>query len=75
MSDTDGQVLRIERTFTAAAEEVFDAWTSAEVMRRWFHVRPDWETPVADVDGNVLVAVAARVGDVRLIDNTLIGRH
>ena len=27
------------------------------------------------VDGHVLVAVAARVGDVRLIDNTLIGRQ
>jgi uncharacterized protein YndB with AHSA1/START domain len=43
-------VLRIERTYTASAEDVFDAWTSAEVMRRWFHVGPDWETPVAQVD-------------------------
>ena len=43
-------VLRIERTYTASAEDVFDAWTSAEVMRRWFHVGPDWETPVAEVD-------------------------
>jgi uncharacterized protein YndB with AHSA1/START domain len=29
---------------------VFDAWTSPEVMRRWFHVAPDWETPEAEVD-------------------------
>jgi uncharacterized protein YndB with AHSA1/START domain len=43
-------VLRIERTFAAAAEDVFDAWTSPEVMRRWFHCGPDWETPQADVD-------------------------
>ena len=50
MNDPDGQVLRIERTFAASAEDVFDAWTSAEVMRRWFHVRADWETPVAEVD-------------------------
>src|SRR5262249_37666746 len=42
--------LRIERTFAAAVEEVFDAWTSAEVMRRWFHVGPDWSTPEAEVD-------------------------
>jgi hypothetical protein len=28
---------RIERTFAASAESVFDAWTSPEVMRRWFH--------------------------------------
>ncbi len=43
-------LLRIERTYPASAEEVFDAWTSAEVMRRWFHAGPDWETPVAEVD-------------------------
>jgi uncharacterized protein YndB with AHSA1/START domain len=43
-------VVRIERTFAAPAEDVFDAWTSPEVMRRWFHVAPDWETPEADVD-------------------------
>jgi uncharacterized protein YndB with AHSA1/START domain len=43
-------VVRIERTFAAGAEEVFDAWTSPEVMRRWFHCAPDWETPVAEVD-------------------------
>ena len=42
--------VRIERTFDASPEEVFDAWTSPEVMRRWFHVGPDWETPEAEVD-------------------------
>jgi uncharacterized protein YndB with AHSA1/START domain len=44
------RVLRIERSFQASAEEVFDAWTSPEVMRRWFHCGPDWETPVAEAD-------------------------
>jgi len=43
-------VVRIERTFAASAEEVFDAWTSPEVMRRWFHPAPDWDTPEAEVD-------------------------
>jgi uncharacterized protein YndB with AHSA1/START domain len=42
--------LRMERTFQAPAEAVFDAWTSEEVMRRWFHASHDWETPVAEVD-------------------------
>jgi uncharacterized protein YndB with AHSA1/START domain len=50
VSEEDGRVLRIERTFAASAEEVFDAWTSPEVMRRWFHPGPDWETPEAEVD-------------------------
>jgi uncharacterized protein YndB with AHSA1/START domain len=50
MIDPPGYVVRIERTFDASAEAVFDAWTSAEVMRRWFHVAPDWDTPEAEVD-------------------------
>jgi pantoate--beta-alanine ligase len=35
-------------------------------------VSPETLAPVASVDGDVLVAVAARVGSTRLIDNTLI---
>jgi uncharacterized protein YndB with AHSA1/START domain len=50
LTDGPGYVVRIERTFAAGAEAVFDAWTSTEVMRRWFHCAPDWETPVAEVD-------------------------
>lgn len=42
--------LRIERTYQAPIETVFHAWTSEEVMRRWFHGREAWETPVAEVD-------------------------
>jgi uncharacterized protein YndB with AHSA1/START domain len=45
-----GYTLEIERTFDAPAQEVFDAWTSEEVMRRWFHADPEWETPTAEVD-------------------------
>lgn len=45
-----GYFLRLERTFAAPAADVFDAWTSAEVLRRWFHCASDWETPEADVD-------------------------
>jgi pantoate--beta-alanine ligase len=35
-------------------------------------VSPETLTPVTDIDGEVLVAVAARVGRTRLIDNTLL---
>jgi uncharacterized protein YndB with AHSA1/START domain len=42
--------LRIERTFRAPAAAVFDAWTSVEVLRRWWPAGPDWTTPVAEVD-------------------------
>jgi uncharacterized protein YndB with AHSA1/START domain len=50
VTEGSGRVVRIERTFGAPIEQVFDAWTSPEVMRRWFHCAPDWGTPVAEVD-------------------------
>ena len=50
MTEESGHVVRIERTFAASVEDVFDAWTSPEVMRRWFHCAPDWDTPAAEVD-------------------------
>jgi uncharacterized protein YndB with AHSA1/START domain len=45
-----GHTLRIERTYRAAAHAVFDAFTSPEVMRRWWHAERDWETSEAEVD-------------------------
>jgi uncharacterized protein YndB with AHSA1/START domain len=50
VTDEYGRVVRIEGSVDAPAEEVFDAWTSPEVMRGWFHGAPDWDTPVAEVD-------------------------
>jgi uncharacterized protein YndB with AHSA1/START domain len=50
VTETSGHVVRIERTFAAPAEDVFDAWTSAEVMRRWFRPFPDWGPAEAEVD-------------------------
>ena len=46
----DPTAIRIERTYAAQAIEVFEAWTSAELLRRWYPPGPDWETPVAEVD-------------------------
>jgi uncharacterized protein YndB with AHSA1/START domain len=48
-----GPPLRIERTFAAPAAAVFDAWTSAGVLRQWWPAGPDWDTTVADVDVRV----------------------
>ena len=47
----------MERTFDAPAQRVFDAWTSPEVLRRWWHAEHDWETTVAEVDLRVGGAV------------------
>ena len=40
MSPSDLAVLRLERTFAASPEEVFDAWTNPEVLKRWWASRP-----------------------------------
>ena len=68
MTDGTGHEVRIERTFAASPEELFDAWTSAEVMRRWLHVGPDWETPEAEVDLRV-------GGEVRIVMRRPDGRE
>jgi uncharacterized protein YndB with AHSA1/START domain len=49
--------LHMQRAFNAPAQAVFDAWTSEEVMRRWWHAEHDWETTVAEVDLRVGGAV------------------
>jgi uncharacterized protein YndB with AHSA1/START domain len=54
---TGDQTLRIERTFQAPAERVFDAWTSEEVMKRWWQAQRGWETSAAEVDLRVGGAV------------------
>ena len=63
MSST-GHDLTIERTFPAPAQRVFDAFTSEEVMRRWWHAGADWVTSTASVDlrigGEVRVVMGER---------------
>lgn len=59
--------LRIQRTFDAPREDVFDAWTSPEVMRRWLAAGHDWSTPHAKVDlrpgGTITVTMAEAGGE------------
>jgi uncharacterized protein YndB with AHSA1/START domain len=65
LTEDAAQVLRIERTFDAPAEEVFDAWTSPEVIERWFRPGRDWKAPSAQVDLRVggMVRVVMRAPD------------
>jgi uncharacterized protein YndB with AHSA1/START domain len=50
VTEDSAQVVRIERTFDAPAEDVFDAWTSPDVIERWFIPGRDWKKPSAEVD-------------------------
>ena len=60
---TDKTTLHMERTFEAPAQAVFDAWTSEEVLRRWWHAAHDWETTEASVDLRVGGAVRVVMRD------------
>jgi uncharacterized protein YndB with AHSA1/START domain len=55
--------LRMKRTYEAPAQRVFDAWTSEEVLRRWFHAGHDWATVEARVDLRVGGAVRVVMRD------------
>jgi glutathione S-transferase len=48
--DVDTGTVRVERTFEAPAEAVFDAWTNPEVLRRWWKATPSDEVRVAELD-------------------------
>jgi uncharacterized protein YndB with AHSA1/START domain len=60
---TDTRTVQIERTFQAPAEAVFNAWTSEEVMRRWWQAERDWETAAAEVDLRIGGAVRVVMRD------------
>jgi uncharacterized protein YndB with AHSA1/START domain len=50
VSTTETPTLRLERTFDAPAEAVFDAWTNPEVLKRWWAADSSWRTAAAEVD-------------------------
>jgi uncharacterized protein YndB with AHSA1/START domain len=50
VAEEAARVVRIERTFEATAEDVFDAWTNPEVIRRWFIPQEGWQEASAEVD-------------------------
>ena len=65
--EDSARVVRIERIFRASAEEVFDAWTNQEVIRRWFRPQSGWREASAEVDlrvgGTIRVVMRTPDGD------------
>jgi uncharacterized protein YndB with AHSA1/START domain len=47
------RTLRMERVFAAPITATFDAWTTVEVLRRWWPAGVGWDTPVAELDVRV----------------------
>jgi uncharacterized protein YndB with AHSA1/START domain len=72
---TELAVLRLERSFKAPPEEVFDAWTNPEVLRRWWAAGADWHESGAEVDLRVggryrLSMQDPESGDVHVVGGT-----
>jgi uncharacterized protein YndB with AHSA1/START domain len=68
---TEGIELQLSRRFAAPRERVFDAWTSPEVLRRWWAAGGDWACPLAEVDlregGRYRLAMQNPEGEVRTV--------
>ena len=50
MSAAEPAAFRIERSFDASPEEVFDAWTNPEVLQRWWTIQASHSSPRCEVD-------------------------
>jgi uncharacterized protein YndB with AHSA1/START domain len=50
MSVQEQVALRVSRRFAASPQQVFDAWTNPEVLRRWWAAGPQFETTFVEVD-------------------------
>ncbi len=48
--DVDTGTVRVERTFEAPVEAVFDAWTNPDVLKRWWRADPSHEVTIAALD-------------------------
>src|SRR5439155_10740514 len=47
---TETTALKLTHRFAAPRDEVFDAWTNPDVLRKWWSAADTWSTPVAEVD-------------------------
>lgn len=62
-----GNTLVLKRTFPASRERVFEMWTSAELLKRWFAPSQEMSVPVAEVDarkgGSYRIVMQNKDGD------------
>ena len=71
--DVDTGTVRLERTYEASAEAVFDAWTNPEVLRRWWKAHPEDEVTIAAdvrVGGDYRLAIDRPGGEQMVVHGT-----
>jgi uncharacterized protein YndB with AHSA1/START domain len=71
MSTSEIAAFRLERTFDASPQDVFDAWTNPEVLKRWWAAQPTWTSPGCDVDlrvgGNYVLRMQTDDGELHVV--------
>jgi pantoate--beta-alanine ligase len=73
LHDVEARVAAGERDMRRAIDAAGPILTAAGIDTEYFEaVSADTLDPVAHLDGQTLVAIAARVGGVRLIDNVIV---
>lgn len=50
MHPVDVGSIHLERAFAAPVDEVFNAWTNPDVLRRWWAAQRMWTSPGCEVD-------------------------
>jgi uncharacterized protein YndB with AHSA1/START domain len=71
MSTGELAAFRLERSFAAAPEDVFDAWTNPEVLRRWWTRDAGVASPGCEVDlrvgGRYVLRMRDRSGELHIV--------
>lgn len=75
MTPVETDVVRVERTYDATPEAVFDAWTNPEVLRRWWKRSESDQVEVTDVDLRVGGAYRLSMRDADGEQHTVAGEY
>lgn len=63
--------LELQHRYAASREQVFEAWTNPEVLKRWWAAAPTWDTPLAEADpregGSYRLSMRTDTGEVHTV--------
>ena len=68
---TETVALELTHRFAAPREQVFDAWTDPDLLRKWWAAGETWSTPLAEVDaragGRYRLSMKTDTGEVHTV--------
>jgi uncharacterized protein YndB with AHSA1/START domain len=72
MTETEHDVaLQLQHRFAAPRDQVFEAWTNPDVLKRWWRASDTWGTPLAEIDaregGSYRLSMRTEEGEVHTV--------